>query len=95
VVVAHSYGALVLLYALASGGIQRENLLKIQRVVVLAPPYFGTTFALLGLARSGDCMRKAGDFLPSLMKTLFAFAANTPTPDELHCSGVRDIPESL
>ena len=92
---AHSYGALVLLYALASGGIQRENLLKIQRVVVLAPPYFGTTFALLGLARSGDCMRKAGDFLPSLMKTLSPLRPTHRLPDELHCSGVRDIPESL
>jgi hypothetical protein len=78
VIVAHSYGSLVVLYAIASGGIAPANLAKIKRVIVLAPPYFGTTFAMLGLARSGDFMRKAGDFLPSLMKTLFAFAANTP-----------------
>ena len=77
-VIAHSYGGLVIMHALAAGMISHDNASKLKKIILIAPPYFGATFALLGLAKSGDFMRRAAEFLPSFMKTVFAFAANSP-----------------
>ncbi len=77
-IVAHSYGALVSLYAMASGKISQGNIDKLNRIVLLASPYFGSTFALLGLAKSSDFLRLAGEFLPGLAKALFGVFSTAP-----------------
>lgn len=77
-IVAHSLGGLVVLYAIASGSISKANLDKLSRVVLIATPYLGSTFALLGLAKSGDFLRRAGEFLPGLLKTLFGILRFAP-----------------
>jgi len=77
-VIAHSLGGLVALYAIASGGITQPNLSKLNRVILIATPYLGSTFALLGLAKSGDFLRRSGEFLPSLLNTLFTILKFAP-----------------
>jgi hypothetical protein len=77
-IVAHSYGALVSIFAIASGSVRERNLRKLNRMILLAPPYYGSTFALLGLAKSADFLRLAGEFLPALAKTLFAVFSAAP-----------------
>lgn len=77
-IVAHSFGGLVALYAIASGSIAPANLRKLTKVIVIATPYLGTTFALLGLSKSGDFLRRAGEFLPPLLKAMFVLMSRTP-----------------
>jgi pimeloyl-ACP methyl ester carboxylesterase len=77
-IVAHSYGGLVVLYALAAQSVSDANLAKIKQVIIIATPYLGTTFALLGLSKSGDFMRRASEFLPGALKALFVVLNNSP-----------------
>jgi pimeloyl-ACP methyl ester carboxylesterase len=77
-ILAHSFGGLVVLCAFASGLISARNVARISKVILIATPFFGTTFALLGLSKSGDFMRKAGEFLPGYMRVLFVALNNSP-----------------
>jgi len=63
----------VSLFAIASGSVIERNLRKLNRMILLAFPHYGSTFALLGLAKSADFLR-----LAALAKTLFAVFSTAP-----------------
>ena len=63
-IVAHSYGGLVALYGLASGSLSPASVAKLNRIVLIASPVYGSTFALLGLGQSLDFVKRLKPFLP-------------------------------
>jgi pimeloyl-ACP methyl ester carboxylesterase len=75
VLIAYSLGGLVAMHALASGTISSENRAKLERLVLIASPYQGSTLALLALSGSPDFISHVRGFVSVRVAKWLSFLA--------------------